>query len=139
MGNVKGVFVNLTAHRLLPEQVRAIKEDLGIEEIVDAEEVVPKGLLEKLRQCPADPKELFRMACELSDALVKYTRENGVDLYVHLPCGSPAFMWCFANVFPHKFISAVFSHTKREVVETQQPDGSVVKKSVFKFEKFIVF
>lgn len=139
MDEVKRVFLNLTAHKLTKEQIEVAKRQFGIEEFKDAEEVIPTELLKKLRQCPKDDKELYRLACELSDILVKYVRENAIDLYVHLPVGSPAFMWVFANVFPHRLISAVFSHTKRVTEEIQQSDGSVVKRSVFKFEGYTVF
>lgn len=135
----KKIFVNLTAHKLTEEQIKAAKEKLGVDEIVEAEEIVSKKLLDRLRQCPSDKNKLIDMAYELADELYKYAIGKEARLYVHLPTGSPAFMWVFANVFPHKFMSAVFSHTRREVIKIEQQDGSVIKKSVFKFRKFIVF
>jgi len=136
---MKRVFLNLTAHELTKEQIEAAKRQLEIDEFLDAKDVIPKHLLWRLRQCPADEKEVYKLATKINYILDRYAYDYGIDLYVHLPAGSPAFMWCFANVFSHKFLKAVFSHTRRITEEVQQPDGSVVKKSVFRFERFIVF
>jgi len=136
---MKKVFVNLTAHQLLPEQVEAARREFGVEEFVEAGDVFPAEVVQKLRQCPSDPEELVRLARQVADGLAEYARREGARLYVHLPTGSPAFMWALAGVFPHAYAVPVFSHTRREVVEQTLPDGSVQKRSVFRFEKFIVF
>ena len=132
------VFVNLTAHYLLPEQVRAAREQFGVEKFYDASDVLPAGLIQKLRQSPSDPEELFRLAYRVADALVNFARRERARLYVHLPAGSPAFMWALAQVFPYAYAKPVFSHSRREAVEERLPDGSVVKRSKFVFERFVV-
>lgn len=138
MEEVKKVFVNLTAHPLLPEQERAAKEQLGAEAILDASDVMPAEIVKKLRQSPADPGELYRLAYQVKDALVDFANKERAHLYVHLPAGSPAFMWALTLKFPNAYATPVFSHSRREAVEERLPDGSVVKRSKFVFERFIV-
>ena len=128
------IFVNLTAHQLSDAQVEEIKK--FADEIVKAEAVLSREMIQKLRQCPSDPTELVKLAYEVSEALVKFAREMNAELYVHLPTGSPAFMWALADVFPYTFCTPVFSHSRREVQEIKT-DGTVIKKSVFRFEGFI--
>jgi len=119
----------------LPEQIDEASK--FVDEIVSAEEFLPQELIQKLHQCPSDVKELYQLAQELCDYLAEYARFQSARLYVHLPVGSPAFMWILGYYFPHTYCVPVFSHTERIVEEIQQPDGTVVKKSVFKFEGFI--
>ena len=132
---VKRIFVNLTAHQLNDAQRRKALE--FCKDIKEAEEILPKKLVQKLRQCPSDTDALLGMAIEVADTLTEYARDQDTRLYVHLPVGSPAFMWILHDFFPHAYCTAVFSHTRRVVEEIPQSDGSIVKKSVFKFEGFI--
>jgi len=131
----KRIFVNLTAHQLNDAQRRKALE--FCKDIKEAEEILPQELVQKLRQCPSDTKELYDLAQGLCEHLVEYARREGARLYVHLPVGSPAFMWILQHHFPHSYCVPVFSHSKRIVKEIPQPDGSIVKKSLFKFEGFI--
>jgi hypothetical protein len=134
----KKIFVNLTAHRLLPEQEEVARKELGVDTIVDADEVLPPEVVQKLRQCPSDPTELAELAHKVAELLTEFARESSAKLYVHLPVGSPAFMFILAQIFPNAYATPVFSHSGRIVQEVQNPDGTVTKKSIFKFEKFIV-
>ncbi len=129
------IFVNLTAHQLSDAQVEEIKK--FADEIVKAEAVLSREMIQKLRQCPSDVKELYDLAYELSEYLKEYARMEGAYLYVHLPTGSPVFMWVLGYYFPHTYCCPVFSHSRRVVEEVPQPDGTVIKKSVFRFEGFI--
>jgi hypothetical protein len=133
----KKIFVNLTAHPLLPEQERAAKEQFGVEEFLDASDVLPDEVVNALRQSPADPGELYGLAYRVAGELVNFARREKVHLYVHLPAGSPAFMWALADAWPYSWATPVFSHSRREAVEERLPDGSVVKRSKFVFERFI--
>jgi len=132
------VFLNLTAHQLLPEQVEAAEKEFGVKEFVEAGDVFPAEVVQALRQSPSNPGELVLLAYAVADGLVEYARKEGVRLYVHLPTGSPAFMWALAGVFPHAYAIPVFSHSRRVVEDVRQEDGSVKKVSKFKFEHYIV-
>lgn len=136
-------FLNLTAHALTPEQVAAAKE-LGATEFLEAADVLPPDTVASLRNCPADKDGLTALAYKIIDAIKAVAVGDDSLLFVHLPCGSPALMWEFCGIIGGAVplldcvFNAVFSHSVRESVETIQPDGSVVKNSVFRFQKFIV-
>ena len=136
---MKKVFLNLTVHPLLPEQREAAKRELGVQEFLEAGDVLPPEIVQKLRQCPSDPLELTMLAYAVAGFIVGYATSKKVHVFVHLPAGSPAFMWAFADVFPNAYATPVFSHSSRESIEERLPDGTVRKRSVFKFERFIVF
>jgi hypothetical protein len=130
-------FINLTAHNLTADQIEAAKK-LGVTEFLEAADVLPPTILEKLRNCPSDIYEISTLAIAVLESI------NGVkghdNLYVHFPCGSPALMWMLARNRSEDWdFTPVFSHSVRDSVETVQPDGSISKQSVFRFEKFIIF
>lgn len=135
-------FINLTAHKLTAEQVQAAKE-LGATEFFEATDILPPDTLEKLRNCPSDYKELTAIVYEIIGALKQMPHEDKSP-FVHLPCGSPALMWLLCAIhskiaeFGRDFLIPVFSHSERDSQETVQADGSIVKNSVFRFQKFIV-
>ena len=81
----------------------------------------------------------------LATELHRYLYGNKYDI-AHLPIGSPAFQHEFfgrtesmRRNYPMSDYATqfIFSHTVRESVEEPQSDGSIVKKSVFRFEQFI--
>jgi len=137
-------FINLTAHALTTEQVAAAKE-LGVTEFLEAADVLPAEVLDKLRNCPSDNYELTTLAYKIIDAINQKAVGDDSLLFVHLPCGSPALMWKFCDLVGGAVahldcvFHAVFSHSVRDSVESTEPDGTVIKKSVFRFEKFIIF
>jgi hypothetical protein len=136
-------FLNLTAHALTPEQVAAA-QSLGASRFLEAADVLLADTVASLRNCPADKDGIVALAYKLIDAIKLQSAGQDSLLFVHLPCGSPALMWEFCGIVGGAVplldcvFNAVFSHSVRESVETIQPDGSVVKNSVFRFQKFIV-
>lgn len=138
------VFINFTAHELLPEQKREVKKSLGANRII---ELNPRGYLRKaLSNTPPEVHKLIEISRIVLIYLDLFNNEDRI--YIHLPAGSPAFMWilCRALYFRQYEIEgnerpnviAVFSHSRRESTETKNEDGIVIKHSIFKFEKFIV-
>jgi hypothetical protein len=61
-------------------------------------------------------------------------------MFVHLPIGSPAFMFVFAQQASNlrTGVRFVFSHARREAIDEKQPDGSINRRAIFRFQKFIV-
>lgn len=134
-------FINLTAHALTADQIAAAKE-LGVTEFLEAADVLPPDVLAAIRNCPGEKDELTALANKMIDAIKAVAAAEDPLPLVHLPAGSPALMWKFCDLIG-SYIDcvpyAVFSHSVRDSVETVQPDGTVIKKSVFRFEKFIIF
>jgi len=57
--------------------------------------------------------------------------------HVVLPIGSPAFIMVLGDIIPNDIKSKIrFAHSERNSVDIPQPDGTVIKKSVFKHIKF---
>lgn len=135
---MRRVFVNLTSHRLMDEQIEEAKK-FGVEEFYNAEDVLPEDIVSQVRQCPDTIDELGMLAYNIVEKLIDFAKQKKVHAYVHLPVGSPALMWIFPEIWPYFYATPVFSHTEREVVEHIESDGSVVKKSRFKFKGYIVF
>lgn len=135
-------FVNLTEHELTADQIEAAKK-LGVTRFLEAADILPPDTLEKLRNCPSDYKELTAIVYEIIGVLKQMPHEDKSP-FVHLPCGSPALMWLLsansnlAEISDGYFLIPVFSHSVKDSQETVQADGSIVKNSVFRFEKFIV-
>lgn len=135
-------FINLTAHKLTAEQIEAAKE-LGVTRFLEAADILPPDVLAAIRNCPGDYKELTAIVYGIISAIKKISHEDKSP-FVHLPCGSPALMWLLsansnlAEISDGYFLIPVFSHSVKDSQETVQADGSIVKNSVFRFEKFIV-
>ena len=155
----KILFLNLTNHSLTKEQLEAIE---GLEKekeviiinfsdlvshsnMITVPRVVAKEvekLLPKLRQSPAYESELYGVVSALYDILDVIGQMDWDRVYVHMPTGSPSFMFLVAYTWDVRLsylekVYPVFSHTKREVTEIKKADGSVEKRTIFKFEKFI--
>jgi len=144
-------FINFTQHALTPEQVEAAKE-IGATEIVNAKEV-----LANFSEIANDDGNLdaTRQAQQIAEAIVALAGKG--HAIVHFPISSPrvqAAFWRLHEYWGHpnyadtrtdeyelwkkvRKCRFVFSHTSRISQDVQQPDGSVKKTTVFKFEKFV--
>ena len=129
------LVLNATAHQFTQKQFKALKEIIGKNKKFEIKEL-PKELKDKLLNCPDNDEELLKLANELTS----FIAQNDID-YLHLPIGSPAFMFLFAALFDLFLTShgctILFSHSVRKSIEQTNPDGTVTKSSVFEFEKFI--
>lgn len=133
------MFINCTQHTLTAEQ-RAAALELGGGVVAELRDLNP-SLFAKLKVCLklaqiASDADVRALAVEAADYFVE-EHENDI---LHLPIGSPAFMWHLAQelaAFDQSAPRVVFSHSRRESVDVPQADGTVRKQAVFTFEKFI--
>jgi hypothetical protein len=138
-------FINFTQHTLTPEQMEAAKT-MGATEIIN---------ISNPPRFNDDGVNSYKVVNEIAEEIAKIIGDDEVAV-VHFPISSPYVMALFWNKYgslktrlvkgkvdPNWEIVVrravfVFSHTDRVMVEEPQPDGSVVKKSIFKFKKFMM-
>lgn len=132
------IFINCTAHSLSSEQTEEIIERSNPKIILELKEIQPE-IYSKLINCPSYETDVIALYNQFSKYLLSYLKANKkTKFYIHLPIGSPYFMALFFSRFPvKKRIEFLFSHTDRESIEEIQEDGRVIKKSVFRFQKFL--
>lgn len=126
---MKRAFLNITAHNMSEEQVREAGRMADV--VINLKEEYP----EMAASLSNTPDNLTDIYCLVSDLLgvIQAISEQYDEVYLHLPVGSPAFMFALSQriVILRKIIP-LFSHSQRVSVDEPQPDGSVVKRSVFK-------
>jgi len=130
------MFLNCTAHELTQEQIKLARD--YADKILDLK-ADNTDLHTKLVNCPPEIEVIQDLVREFLEYLKEKYNQSEAKLTVHLPIGSPAFMAVFfikLDRFSLPF-QIVFSHSDRVSVEDKQADGSIVKKAVFKFVKFI--
>ena len=124
--------LNCTAHQLQESQILELQKGWSELPIRDLD----SSLKNKLLNCPDNRAQLEVLASELSAIIA-----DDEVVRVVLPIGSPAFNFILSYKL-HKngaYKKVYFSHSERESIETAQPDGSVIKKTVFNHKKFISF
>ena len=138
------MVINTTQHTLTSTQIETITKN-GYGKIIELKDFAPK-LFTELSQTPSDTEQLYALVDSLSEAISDIRRSEGVTdeiSYVHLPVGSPAFMFAFALKKGEGYwatnVHYVFSHSERRSIEETLPSGEVVKKAIFEFKKFIEF
>jgi len=126
-------------HKPTPEQIAELKEKFGMKEL----NLLPEEIQARINNCPDNWGELYGIAKEVHTYL-KTTKVT------HLIClgGSPAFQHIFTSLSLSESeaecvvwgppFKSMFAHSNRVSVDDPQPDGSVIKKSVFKHSHFIV-
>ncbi|NP_835589.1 hypothetical protein Rm378p002 [Rhodothermus phage RM378] len=127
-------ILNLTQHNPTPEQMEAgvvnlpddqwnrVKELLTFEEIPDFDQMMSRAW-----EIAALAAGFFKKSGETEDIL----------LGAAMIGGAPYFMPFLVNALMAFCIIPLFSFTKRVSVEEQQPDGTVVKKTVFRHEGWV--
>jgi hypothetical protein len=148
-------FINFTQHNLTEEQIETAKA-LGATEIINAKDVLPN--FAEIANDNGDDSIIysFYQAGKIAEAIVSLAGNE--PAIIHFPISSPrvqAAFWTllagmefFQAKYPHKHENFkvwekvrkcrfVFSHTARISKDLPQPDGSVKKATVFKFEKFV--
>lgn len=101
--------------------------------IVELKHVNP-SLFGSLSNTPASIEAIEDLALQLQLECSSY------DIVV-LPIGSPAFNFAFARRVPtiDNPVQYKFAYTQRVSIDEPQPDGTVRKTSIFKFEGWITF
>ena len=121
------MILNLTQHVATPEQIA--------EGVVDMDAEDRRCLADALTfdEAPIGAAMLCR-AMEIMSLAVKYIPEGGG--YVMLG-GAPFFMPVLDAAARQFGYTPVYAFSKRESVETTMPDGSVVKRNVFRHAGFV--
>lgn len=109
-----------SAHTPTQEQLTSLQE-MG--EVVFLKDVKP-SLQEKINNCPSDKMELLENAIALS---VLQTRHDYTLVQIG---GSPMFLFLCGDTINRK--NVMFAHSERVSVDAPQPDGTIIKTSVFK-------
>jgi len=149
---IKVLFLNATAHQLTNEQISEIytlvtntiklKEGESVEvDIKNLKDINPE-LFNQLTNIQYETNT-SELVIEFLRYLFDLINNNGYHMvYVHLPVGSPKFMFEFAVGIHELFyrkespIIPVFSFSKRITEEVKEADGSIRKVSRFKFEGY---
>lgn len=120
-------FLWCSAHKPTAEQTNELlaKGELYFLSDVDSE------MQDSLNNCPANRASLSRLALDLSYKTGEYI--------IVQPGGSPIFQFML-GLMSEQFGTdsrIIYAHSERVSVDTAQPDGTVVKTSVFKHLGFI--
>ena len=156
---MRDVFLNCTQHNLTNEQREAalgLPTDIGIE-VRELRSIAPElfaqlsDLGEEADICKLALELDFILrgveACETPEGMDEPEEEGRPfrKLYVHLPIGSPAFMFAFARHYTEPSegdeprTRFVFSHTRRDSVEIADVEsGLTEKRTIFRFIKYII-
>ena len=118
-------------HQPTPEQIEELKKFGNIMYLKD----INMSLQTKLENTPDNDIEAKQLAVELFD----YLDNNFNDYIIVQPAGNPMFQYILgvinsAKTNPTKIL---YAHSIRESIEEIRPDGTIMKKSVFKHNKFI--
>ncbi len=113
-----------SAHTPTSEQLNSLQE-MG--KLMFLKDVKP-SLQEKINNCPADRTELMSLAKDLSEL------RSSLDCTIVQLGGSPMFLYIAGAIMNGCMSKSVllFAHSERVSVDSPQPDGTVIKTSVFK-------
>jgi len=115
-------ILNLTQHNATPEQVSQ-----GVVEPKDKAQVQALLTFDELPTA----EEIRRRA----EALAEIAAAEGAE--AAMIGGAPYLMADLEAALQARGIRPVYAFSRREVVETQMPDGTVVKKTVFRHLGFV--
>ena len=119
-------MINLTQHDATPEQIEA-----GVKDLPD----IVKAQVRKALTFEGVPSrmEIYARASIIASFAEAYLGEDG-DALVG---GAPYLMAPLEKALKAKGITPCYAFSRRVVEETQLPDGSVQKRTVFKHGGFI--
>lgn len=130
-------FLNLTQHSLTPAQREAAIQRFGVTEFIEFSDANPTMFAQLAQVEPNTDLE------GLADDLVEWLADNWADAVVHLPIVPPIFLFVLGDVLcerrrdGEKLPLIVFSHSRRDAIDETLPDGSVKKRQIFVFERFL--
>jgi hypothetical protein len=117
-------FLWCSAHTPTSEQLISLQEMGKLIFLKD----VDSSMQEKISSCSADRTELLSLAKDLSEL------RSTLDCTIVQLGGSPLFLF-IAGATINSCLSTsvlIFAHSERVSIDSPQPDGTVVKTSVFK-------
>lgn len=126
-------LLNTLQHTLTPEQASELAA-LGYTEVVHLREANPE-LFASMANTPGEETGVVTAACNFLNEV------QGGYAGVLLPLGSPALMFCFAQMtgkLSREYLPIfLFAHTERVAEDQGQEDGTVKKVAVFKHVRFL--
>ena len=138
-------FINLTNHNLTDKQKITFMQDIektDIDFISQTDFIQDNDILNYLKNMDDNVNKYIEVIEFLIGRIKSYTDFTDNFIYLHLPVGSPAFMFLFQKMLIDTDINnliLVFSYSERKVIETTDNDGNVIKKSIFDFKGFQYF
>lgn len=122
------MFINCTQHNLTPAQLAAAEQFGQVAEFRD----LNPDLFGRLARMQGD-EDLNELATEFGEWLATLK----LPITLHLPIGTPAFMYVLARQPARASVKVVFSFSLRRSEDVPQPDGTIRKQQVFDFQKFL--
>jgi hypothetical protein len=101
---------------------------------INSSKRAPPKMMERISNCPNNRQEIKELISDFRDVLESFDACTIVQLG-----GSPLFLFMAGSFIQGAMNKGniLFSHSERVSIDTPQPDGSVVKTSVFKHLGFI--
>jgi hypothetical protein len=127
---MKTTMLWCSAHQPTQEQINELEEK---GRLILLKEHSPK-MMERISNCPNNRQEIKELISDFRDVLESFDACTIVQLG-----GSPLFLFMAGSFIQGAMNKGniLFSHSERVSIDTPQPDGSVVKTSVFKHLGFI--
>ena len=138
-------FINLTNHNLTEKQKIEFMRDVektDVDFISQKDFIQNDDVLNYLKNMDDNTSKMYEVIEYIIDRLRQYTDNTDNFIYLHLPVGSPAFMFFFQKMLMDSDINnliIVFSYSERKVIEVEDDNGNIVKKSIFDFKGFQYF
>jgi len=118
-------------HNPAKELTEDLYKNYGVEEVATLKEVAPE-LSIKFSQIPVEYKTPYELQNYIINDIVRLVDDKGYDLVV--VSGEPVTCkWLTITLEEGLGVKSYAPLSRRESVDVEQPDGSVVKKSVFKY------
>jgi len=121
-------ILNVSNHKLTPEQIQMIQDYFDSDDSVEIVEL-PDDIREQFKNLPPDISKRAEIAANIIDFIEKENIDN-----VHAD-GEAHFIHILINYIYDDYggyVRVFKFYSKRESVEETLPDGSVIKKNVFK-------
>ena len=121
-------ILNVSNHRLTEEQIQIIREYFNPEDSVEIVEL-PDNIREQIRNLPPDISKRAEIAANIIDFIEKENIDN-----VHAD-GEAHFIHILINYIYDDYggyVRIFKFYSKRESVEQTLPNGSVIKRHIFK-------
>lgn len=119
-------------HSMTTDQYNDLCDTFMVDSVdVDILKDIDAALADNLRNTPAD----IQLLGVIADTLLAICKDYD---FIVFPVGSPAFHDIFHAKNAKFGIPRLYSDTARNSIDVVQPDGSVVKKPVFKHRSWLI-
>ena len=120
-------ILNVSNHKLTEEQINIIQDYFDSDDSVEIVEL-PNDIREQFKNLPPD----IKLRKDIAMKIIKYIEKRDIDV-VHAD-GEAHFTFILVNyIFDYWADRRIFKfYSERRSIEETLPDGSVIKKNVFK-------